>query len=103
MALQHLFRLRAPEAPEGDPPVLGGRGETTVRQRGDRIHGAVVEAQHAERGTGLEGPHDGGLVEAARDCEATVGGHGERPDRTTVAAHLRACRRAAEQQDGDHA
>ncbi|WP_280137128.1 hypothetical protein [Methylobacterium sp. ARG-1] len=43
------------------------------------------------------------MVEAARDCEAAVGSHGEGPDRATVAAHLRSGRGAAEQQEGDHA
>ena len=102
MALQHPFRLRPPEPPQGDAPVLRGAGEAPVRQRRDGVHGAVVDAQDGERSAGVEPPDDGGLIEAAGDGEPPVAGHGQRPHRPAMAAHLRRCR-AGEEERGEEA
>ena len=62
-----------PGRPDGDARVLAAGRDPAVRQKGDRVDRAVVEAQHLLGGVSLERPADRRGIEAAGDRQRAVG------------------------------
>ena len=72
--------------PDGDTGVLtGGYGAAVSKDR-DRIHRAIMKAQHLLGGIAPKRPADRRCVEAARERRGAIGGDRKRAYRTAVPA-----------------
>ncbi len=88
VTFEHRRRLRLAGLPDRDARILAAGRHASVGQERDRVHRAVVEAQHLLGGVALQRPADRRGVEAAGNRLRAVGRDRERPHRPAVPAQL---------------
>jgi hypothetical protein len=102
VSLKDRVGLLSSRRPDGYTGVFaGGYGAAALEDR-DRIHRALMQAQHLLGGVAPKRPADRRGVKAARERPSAIGRDGERAYGTAMPAQLRFGRLKAERRPDQH-